>query len=250
MNHLQVGSYDFYQTQDQGFGSSRQLRWRRSSVHHRQCLRQSGFVFHRRQIQDCALAHAYGGMRPTFFNGGISESAASPRFGATVTIPRLNWTLPRFLRTLLPGAAAEYRLRPAWYSLSTPAMLAFIPLHGERDEEHQFGVIIPYRGWVLDADTFRTRRRQSSRPQQHWRIQHLLSPHRLPSALIRAWELTLRSPRIVHRVQLHLAYSNQIAEGGGVVTGGLVTSRPSARRYRLFARSTTTSATPSTSAVM
>ncbi len=31
----------------------------------------------------------------------------------------------------------------------------------------------------------------------------------------------LRSPRIAHRVQLHLAYSNQIAEGGGVITGGL-----------------------------
>jgi hypothetical protein len=31
----------------------------------------------------------------------------------------------------------------------------------------------------------------------------------------------LRSPRIAHRVQPHLAYSNQIAEGGGVITGGL-----------------------------
>ncbi len=30
-------------------------------------------------------------------------------------------------------------------------------LHGERDEEHQFGVQIPLRGWLLDADTFQTR---------------------------------------------------------------------------------------------
>jgi hypothetical protein len=39
--------------------------------------------------------------------------------------------------------------------------------------------------------------------------------------LIRGWELTLRSPRITHRAQIHLAYSNQIAEAGGVITGGL-----------------------------
>ena len=39
--------------------------------------------------------------------------------------------------------------------------------------------------------------------------------------MIRGWELTLRSPRIAHRAQLHLAYSNQIAEASGVITGGL-----------------------------
>ena len=39
--------------------------------------------------------------------------------------------------------------------------------------------------------------------------------------MIRGWELTLRSPRFAHRGQLHLAYSNQIAEGSGTITGGL-----------------------------
>ena len=39
--------------------------------------------------------------------------------------------------------------------------------------------------------------------------------------LIRGWEMTLRSPRFAHRAQLHLAYSNQIAEGSGTITGGL-----------------------------
>jgi hypothetical protein len=32
----------------------------------------------------------------------------------------------------------------------------FIPLQGERDEEHQFGVTIPIKGWAIDADYFRT----------------------------------------------------------------------------------------------
>ena len=39
--------------------------------------------------------------------------------------------------------------------------------------------------------------------------------------MIRGWELTLRSPRFAHRAQMHLAYSNQIAEGSGTITGGL-----------------------------
>ena len=45
--------------------------------------------------------------------------------------------------------------------------------------------------------------------------------------MIRGWELTLRSPRIGHRVQLHLAYSNQIAEGSSIITGGLNNVTPS-----------------------
>src|SRR5208337_1667654 len=46
-------------------------------------------------------------------------------------------------------------------------------------------------------------------------------PIAVSRALVRGWELTLRSPRIAHRGQVHLAYSNQIAEGGGPVIGGL-----------------------------
>ena len=38
---------------------------------------------------------------------------------------------------------------------------------------------------------------------------------------MRCTELTLRSPRLWKRGQLHLAYSNQVAEGRGAITGGL-----------------------------
>jgi hypothetical protein len=38
---------------------------------------------------------------------------------------------------------------------------------------------------------------------------------------VRGWELTLRSPRIAHRAQIHLAYSNQVAWAGGDISGGL-----------------------------
>jgi TonB dependent receptor/Carboxypeptidase regulatory-like domain/TonB-dependent Receptor Plug Domain len=160
------------------------------------------------------------GMRPTHFSGsGISENSISPRFGATVIIPRLGWTFRGFY--------GRYYQAPPLLTASGPLLqlctengCTFIPLHGERDEEHQFGVTIPFRGWVLDADTFRTRVNNFF---DHDVIgeSNLFFPLTIQEALIRGWELTLRSPRIAHRAQIHLSYSNQAAYGGGAITGGL-----------------------------
>ena len=47
-------------------------------------------------------------------------------------------------------------------------------------------------------------------------------PVTVDGALVRAWELTVRSPRLWNRAQAHLAYSNQIAEQRGAITGGLI----------------------------
>jgi outer membrane receptor protein involved in Fe transport len=44
--------------------------------------------------------------------------------------------------------------------------------------------------------------------------------------LIQGWETTLRSPRIWHRAQAHLAYSNQIAQDSAPFTGGLICPTP------------------------
>jgi outer membrane receptor protein involved in Fe transport len=96
-----------------------------------------------------------------------------------------------------------------------------VPLHSERDEEHQFGVQIPFHGWLLDADTFKNR---VNNFLDHSNIgdSSIYFPVTVDGALIRAWELTLRSPRIAHLGQAHLAYSNQIGEQRGNITGGLV----------------------------
>jgi outer membrane receptor protein involved in Fe transport len=159
------------------------------------------------------------GMRPTHFSGGVSENAISPRFGAALNVPHLNWTFRAFY--------GNYYQAPPLITASGPLVqfaqannLGFIPLRGERDEEHQFGVTIPLRGWIIDADNFRTR---AVNFFDHNNIgeSNLFFPITIGEALIRGWELTLRSPRIAHRGQLHLAYSNQIAEGGGAITGGL-----------------------------
>src|SRR5262249_27140766 len=102
----------------------------------------------------------------------------------------------------------------------TSQNLGFIPLHGERDEESQFGVTIPFHGWTIDADTFNNNARNFF---DHDSVgeSDIFFPLTIEKAVIRGWELTLRSPRIAHRAQIHLAYSNQVALAGGAITGGL-----------------------------
>lgn len=161
------------------------------------------------------------GMRPTHFSGahGFSENAVSPRFGAALTVPRLKWTFRAFY--------GHYYQAPPLVTASGPLLnlctqndCGFTALRGERDEEHQFGVTIPYRGWIIDADTFHT--------SAHNFFDHdvigesnLFFPLTIERAVIDGWELTLRSPRIARRAQLHVAYSNQVAQAGGAITGGL-----------------------------
>ncbi|MFZ3263398.1 MAG: TonB-dependent receptor [Terriglobales bacterium] len=175
------------------------------------------------------------GMRPTRFAEGnfasnattapVDESAISPRFGATLTVPRLNWTFRAFYGHYYQAPPIESVSGPL-INLCTQNSCTFVSLPGERDEEHQFGVTMPYRGWVLDMDTFKT---NVGNFLDHNNIgaSNIFFPITVQHAVIRAWELTLRSPRFAHRAQLHLAYSNQIAEGNGILTGGLVSGPPS-----------------------
>jgi len=159
------------------------------------------------------------GLRPTYFSGSVTENSISPRFGIALNIPRLKWTLR--------ASYGHYYQVPPLVTATGPLLqfatgnsLGFIALHGERDEEEQFGVNIPWQGWVLDANFFRT---NASNFFDHNTIgeSNLFFPLTIQRAIVRGWELTLRSPRIAHRVQLHLAYSNQVARAGGAITGGL-----------------------------
>jgi len=159
------------------------------------------------------------GIRPTHFSGGISENAISPRFGVAFNVPKLKWTLRAFY--------GHYYQAPPLNTANGPLLelcqandCGFISLHGERDEEYQFGVNIPFRGWTIDADTFHTR---ASNFFDHDVIgeSNLFFPLTIEGARISGWEMTLRSPRLAHRAQLHLAYSNQVAWAGGSITGGL-----------------------------
>jgi hypothetical protein len=165
-----------------------------------------------------------GGERQTHFQAGITEDAWYPRIGAAVQIPKLNW--------VFRGFYGHFYQPPPLTSLSGPALAyaqsantSFEPLHGERDEEHQFGVQIPFRGWLVDADTFETR---ANNFLDHSNIgeSDIFIPITVQGALIQGWELTVRSPRLAQFGQVHLAYSNQLAQQRGSITGGLICYPP------------------------
>ena len=160
------------------------------------------------------------GLRQTHFEGQIAEDATAPRFGAAVRVPRLNWVFRGFYGRFYQPPPLLTAAGPL-VSYAQANNTAFEPLHGERDEEHQFGVQIPLHGWVLDADTSRTR---VNNFLDHSNIgdSSIYFPVTVDGALIRAWEVSLRSPRLGRLGQAHLAYSNQIAEQRGAITGGLI----------------------------
>ncbi len=232
MNDLQVGFLSFYQHDSQAFGlifndgsGNSPFNISESPTANLEAFYIDG------RFNPFSWLTLSAGLRPTRFSEGnfpagspeapISESAISPRFGATVTIPKLRWTFRAFYGHYYQAPPIE-TVSGQLASLCDQQAYAcaFETLHGERDEEHQFGVTIPSRGWILDADTFKT---DVANFLDHNNIgaSNIFFPLTDTRALIRGWELTLRSPRIAHRAQLHLAFSNQIAEAGGVITGGL-----------------------------
>jgi outer membrane receptor protein involved in Fe transport len=141
-----------------------------------------------------------------------------------VRVPRLDWVFRAFYGHYYQAPPLLTATGPL-LTLANSQDLTFAPLHGERDEEHQFGVTIPYRGWALDADNFETRAKNWL---DHSNIgeSNLFWPLTWDGALIQTWELTLRSPRVWQRGQFHLAYANQIAEARGPFTGGLICPTP------------------------
>jgi hypothetical protein len=160
------------------------------------------------------------GLRQTHFAADIVEDASDPRLGLAVKVPRLNWVFRAFYGKFYQAPPLVTATGPL-LGLANSQNFTFAPLHGEHDEEHQFGVTIPFRGWALDADTFQT---EASNWLDHNNIgeSNLFWPITWDGALIQGWELTLRSPRLWHRGQFHLAYSNQIAKATSPITGGLI----------------------------
>jgi hypothetical protein len=218
-NNLQAGLYSFYQRDNETFGAVfNNGQGKPFSVPEHPSGSLAAF-FIDDKFKPVSWLTLSAGMRPTHFSGQGSETAISPRFGIALNIPRLNWTFRAFY--------GHYYQAPPLVTASGPLLtfaqasnLNFVALHGERDEEHQFGVTIPLRGWTLDADNFQT---NAANFFDHNNIgeSNLFFPITIQNAVIRGWELTLRSPRIAHRGQLHLAYSNQVAWAGGLINGGL-----------------------------
>ena len=162
-----------------------------------------------------------GGLRQTHFSGGVVENATSPCAGASLRIPKLNWVFRGFYGHFYQAPPLGTLSGPALNDIQTQQGLDFVPLHGERDEEHQFGVTIPLKGWVLDADNFLTRATNFF-DHNSLNNSNVFFPVTVQGARINGWELTLRSPRLRNRAQFYLTYSNQLALGRGCIVGGLI----------------------------
>ena len=162
-----------------------------------------------------------GGIRQSHFSASVTENATSPRAGISLQIPKINWVFHGFYGHFYQPPSLLTFSGPPLVNAAASQGYTFGSLHGERDEEYQFGVTMPYKGWSLDSDTFRTRANNFF-DHNNLGESNVFIPVTLTEALVRGWEMTLRSPRLWGRAQLHLAYSNQIAEFRGNITGGLI----------------------------
>jgi len=180
-------------------------------------------------VQDTFEATHWLGVRESCFEGSFTENATDPRLGATVLLPQLNWVLSAFW--------GKYYQAPPLQTLSGPLVAyatandtAFLPLHGERDTEHQFGVTIPVQGWSIEMDYFVTEARNffDHNPLGE---SDIFLPLTVQGALIKGHELTVRSPASWPYGQIHLAYSNQTADCFGSITGGLVVAGTACGNY-------------------
>ncbi len=169
------------------------------------------------------------GIRLTHFSGEISENAASPRLGGAIRIPHLNW--------VLRGFWGQYYQAPPLSTVSGPLLeyavtqgLGFIPLRGERDEEHQFGLTIPVRGWSLDVNNYH-QRAQNYFDHNNIGNSDVFFPLTIDNARLYGWEVSLRSPRLFHRGEVYFTYAYAHAEGAGAISGGLTDFSPPASGY-------------------
>jgi len=232
-HNAKVGFYGFWQ-RDSAFFSLRGLDGNGNPVNLRQSQSPHGSLiafFVEDQYKPTSWLTFSGGVRFTRFSSLRTETATSPRVGVAVRIPRVNIVLHGFYGRL-------YQVPPL-STISGPLLqftvaqgFDFIPLRGERDEEHQFGVTVPIKGWTIDADYFRTGVKNFF---DHNALgnSNIFFPLTIERARVRAFEVTALSPLLFGRGQFHLAYSHQKVEGQGAVTGGLTDFSPPADFFLL-----------------
>jgi hypothetical protein len=222
-NNFTGGVYSFYQHERDLFG----LRinddsFPHPSVPNTTATQNAGIAeFHfSDQLKIARYVSLYGGMRVSSYHASLTENAAYPRIGATVELPRLHWVFRGYYgHYFQPAPIQTVSSTLLDYVHSQPGQNAFVPIPSERDEEHQFGVTIPWRGWTVDINNSRNR---VNNFLDHANVgeSNIYFPISVDGALVRSWEMAIRSPQLAHFGQFHLAYSNQIAQQRGTVTGG------------------------------
>ena len=181
-------------------------------------------VFLEDQIKAASWLTFNTGLRLSHYEGPVSENSADPRIGAAVQIPKLKWALRAFY--------GRYYQPPPLVTVNNPALSGtqcqnssnpqcFVPLHGERDEQREFGLTIPLAGWAFDVANFRTGARNFF-DHDVLGNSNVFFPLTLSHARLRGWEVSATSPRLARTAQFHLVYSHAYSEWSGSITGGLV----------------------------
>jgi outer membrane receptor protein involved in Fe transport len=186
-------------------------------------------VFAEDQYQPTTWFTLDAGIRLVHYGGLLSENAADPRLGGAIHIPHLDWTVR--------GYYAYYYQPPPLDSLSGPSLsyaltqgYSFTPLPGERDIQYDFGLTLPWRGWIMDADHYHTNARNFL---DHDEVGNsdIFIPLTDLAAVISGTEVNLRSPELWNRVRWQIVYGNAVGKGLGPITGGLIEFAPTSYFY-------------------
>ena len=228
-NRWKAGFYGFYQHDDSSLALSSSED---ASLNLAQAQSLDGdleAVFLEDQLKPSEWVTLTGGLRYTHFGGQVHEDNWSPRLGASLRIPGTPLTARGFW--------GRYYQAPPLQTVSGPILdlaleqgFGFLPLQGERDEEYQFGLGAALRNWDLDLNYFHTAARNYF---DHDALDdsNIFFPLTIDQARIRGLELLVKSPLVGGRVRVNLAYSYQIAQGAGGVTGGLTDFSPPEEGY-------------------
>lgn len=220
-NTWEIGGYGFHQRDDQRFGLTFNDFSNPNFSQREQPTGGQIALFAQDKVAPVSWLTLSGGIRYTHFSssGGVTEDKTSPRVGATIVIPSINWIVRGFFGRFYQAPPLLTAAGPL-LDFVTAQNLGFIPLRGERDNEYQAGVAVPLHGWVVDVSRFQTR---GTNYFDHNPVgeSNIFFPITIDGALIRGTEVTLRSPRSWSRGQVYLAYSNQTADGRGSINGGL-----------------------------
>lgn len=168
------------------------------------------------------------GYRFERFSGTLTEYGNSPRVGAAFSVGH---------GTVLRASYGRFYQHPQVATVSGPVLefalqegVDILPIPGERDQIYEIGYGIPIHGWTLDVDGFYNQTRNA--------VDHevlgnsaLLFPLTIESGRVRAFESTLRSPKLHNRLTWHYALSVMAAQGRGAITGGLTDFSPPANQY-------------------
>jgi hypothetical protein len=228
-NSFSAGAYTFYQAENDLFGVIDNTT-SPSTVYPNEPSSASAALYefylsdHLRLGQYVTLL---GGERFSIYRAWLNESATYPRIGATVEIPHLHWVLRGFYGHFFqPAPILTVSSSVLNYASTLPSgENTFTPIPSERDEEHQFGIQIPWKGWFLDVDTVKNRV-NNFLDHSNLGESNMYFPIAVNGALVRAWEMTMRSPQLAHLGQFHITYSNQIAQQRGAIIGGFTCTNP------------------------